>query len=136
MSNTNPSQIKVAQLVGVPDSSIQVIKVINQPYLKQFSVLSRKSTTKIKPNLYTVKIELDTPKLTMNSRVKCSCSCADFRYRSAKAFFDKDALLVNEDYLLKMNGVEVKADKTNPTGTIKACKHIKAALSYGLQRGV
>ncbi len=136
MANTNPSQIRVSQLMGVPDSSIQVIKVINQPYVKQFSVLSRKSTTNIKPNLYTVKIELDTPKITPNSKVKVSCSCADFRYRQAKAFHDKDALLVNEDYLLKMNGVEIKADKTNPQGIIKACKHIKSALSYGLQRKI
>jgi len=135
-SSNNPSQIKVAQLMGVPDSSISVIKVINQPYLKQFSILSRKSTTSIKPNLYTVKIELDTPKVTPNSRVKCSCSCADFRYRSAWAFHEKDALLVNEDYLLKMNGVEVRADKTNPTGKIKACKHLKAALKYGIERKI
>ncbi len=132
-----PSQIKVSQLMGVPDSSIQVIKVINQPYIKQMSILSKKSTTKIKPNLYTVKMELDTPKITPNSRVKLSCSCADFRYRQAYCFYEKDALLVNEDYRLKMNGQEIKPDKTNPgCHKIKACKHIKSALKYALERKI
>ncbi len=112
MTQSN-SQVSVAQLMGQPDSSIQVIKVVNRPYLKQFSVLSRKSTTKIKPNLYTVKVELNTPKFTPQSKVKVSCSCADFRYRLAWSFNEKHALLVNEDFLLKMNGQEIRADKTN-----------------------
>ncbi len=131
------SKISVAQLMGVPDSSIQVIKVINQPYIKQFSVLSKQSTTKIKPNLYTVKIESNTPKLTPQSKVKVSCSCADFRYRLAYCFHEKDALLVSEDYLLKLNGQEIKPDDTNPgCNKFRACKHIKSALAYGLQRKI
>ena len=131
------SKIKVAQLMGVPDSSIQVIRVVNQPYIKQFSVLSKRSTTKIKPNLYTVRIEVDTPKITPQSKVACSCACSDFRYRLAYCFKEKDALLAPEDYLLKMDGQEVKPDKTNPNcREFRACKHIKAALTYGLQRKI
>ncbi len=137
MADASASQIKVAQLMGQPDSSIQVIKVVNRQYLKQFSVLSKRSTTKIKPNLYTVKLELDTPKITPQSKVKVSCSCADFRYRLAFCFYEKEALLVSEDYLLKLNGQEIRADKTNPgCSKFRACKHIKAALAYGLQRGI
>jgi hypothetical protein len=50
---------------------------------------------------------------------------------------EKDALLSDEDYLLKMDGQEVKPDKTNPGCTkFRACKHIRAALTYGLQRHV
>ena len=136
MTNTT-STIRVSQLMGVPDSSIKVIKVINQPYIKQFSVLSRKSTTSIKPNLYTVKLESDTPKLSPQSKIKVSCSCADFRYRLAYCFREKNALLVNEDYLLKFNGQDVLPDKTNPgCRKFRACKHIKASLAYALQRGI
>ncbi len=131
------STITVASLLGTPDSSIQVIKSINQPFLKQFSVLSKKSTTTIKPNLYTVKIETNTPKITTTSKVKVSCTCADFRYRLAYCFHEKGALLANEDYLLKMDGQEIKPDKTNPgCQKFRACKHIKAALKYGLERNL
>ncbi len=133
---TTTSKIRVAQLMGVPDSSIKVIKVINQPYIKQFSVLSKQSTTKIKPNLYTVKIELDTPTMSPQSKVKVSCSCADFRYRLAYAFDKQDALLISEDYLLRLNGQEIKPDKTNPQLEVRPCKHIKCALQYGLQRKI
>jgi hypothetical protein len=95
------SKVRVAQLMGVPDSSVQVLRVVTQPYIKQFSVLSRRSTTKIKPNLYTVRIGLDTPKITPQSKVACSCTCADFRYRLSYTIHDKDAQLAPEDYLLK-----------------------------------
>ncbi len=137
MATQPQSQVTVAQLMGVPDSTIAIIKVINQPYVKQFSVLSKQSTTKIKPNLYTVKLEINTPKVTPQSKIKVSCSCADFRYRQAFCFNEKNALLVTEDYLLKMDGVKIEADKTNP-GCVKfkACKHIKAALTYALQRKI
>jgi len=131
------SSVTVAQLMGVPDSSIQVIKTINQPFLKQFSVLSKKSTTTIKPNLYTVKIELNTPKFTSHSKVKVACSCSDFRYRLAYCFYEKGALLANEDYLLKLDGQEIKPDKTNPgCSKFRACKHIRAAIKYGLERNI
>ncbi len=129
------SSITAAQLMGVPDSSIAVIKTINQPYLKQFVVLSKKSTTTIKPNLYTVKVESNTPKLTPTSKVKLSCTCADFRYRLAYCMHEKGALLTNEDFLLKMDGQEIKPDKTNPgCNKFRACKHIRVSLKYGIER--
>jgi hypothetical protein len=131
------SKVNVSQMMGVPDSSIAIIKTINQPYVKQFVVLSRKSTTTIKPNLYTVKIEADTPKLTPTSKIKMSCTCADFRYRLAYCAHEKGALLTSEDFLLKLDGQEVKPDKTNPgCSKFRACKHIKAALKYGLERSL
>ena len=137
MATTTTSMVTVQQLMGVPSMDIKVIKVINQPFLKQFSVLSKQSTTKIKPNLYTVKVESNTQKLTPQSKVKVSCSCSDFRYRLAYCFYEKNALLVKEDYLLKLDGQEIKPDKTNPgCQRFRACKHIKAALAYGLQRGI
>ncbi len=136
MSASN-SKIHVSQLMGVPDSTIQVLRVVTQPYIKQFSVLSKKSTTKIRPNLYTVRIEVDTPKITPQSKVMCSCTCSDFRYRLAYCMNEKDALLAPEDYLLQLNGQTIKPDKTNPgCNKFRACKHIKAALAYGLQRKV
>jgi len=129
------SNVTVAQLLGAPDSSIQVIKVINQPFLKQFMVLSKKSTTSIKPNVYTVKVESTTPKLTSQSKIKVACTCADFRYRLAYCFQQRGALLSPEDYLLKLDGETITPDKTNPGCTkFKACKHIKAALKYGMER--
>ena len=131
------SSLTVAQLMGAPDSTIKVIRTINQPYIKQFVVLSKKSTTNIKPNLYTVKVESDTPKLTPRSKIKCSCTCADFRYRLAYCFHEKGALLTSEDFLLKLDGQEIKPDKTNPgCHKFRACKHIRAALKYGLERNM
>jgi hypothetical protein len=131
------SKVTASQLMGAPDASIAIIKTINQPYLKQFVVLSKKSTTSIKPNLYTVKVEANTPKLTPASKIKVSCTCADFRYRQAYCMHEKDALLVSEDFLLKLDGQEVKPDKTNPgCKNFRACKHIRAALKYGIERNL
>ena len=131
------SKIIVSQLMGITDNSVQIIKVINQQYLKQFVVLSKKSTTGIKPNIYTVKIESNTPKLTPQSKIKVSCTCADFRYRLAYCLYEKDALLTPEDYLLKLDGEEIKPDKTNPgCSKVRGCKHIKASLKYALQHNI
>ena len=125
------STLTVAQLMGVPDSSIKVIKTINQPFIKQFVVISKQSTTSIKPNLYTVKIESNTPQLTPQSKIKCYCNCLDFRYRQAYCFYEKGALLSPPDYVIE------PPDKTNPgCRKIKACKHIRAALKYGLERHI
>ena len=131
------SKVTVQQLMGVCDPTIAIIRVINQPYLKQFLVLSKKSTTKIQPNTYTVKVEVNTPKITPQSKIKVACSCNDFRYRQAKCFYDKGALLVPEDYLIKLDGQEINPDKTNPgCKNFRPCKHIKCALKYGLEHGI
>jgi hypothetical protein len=80
------STITAAQIMGVPDNTIKVIKTIKQPFIKQFVVISRKSTTTIKPSLYTVKIESNTPDLTPQSKIKCYCDCLYFIYRQAYCF--------------------------------------------------
>ena len=125
------STITAAQIMGVPDSTIKVIKTIKQPFIKQFVVISRKSTTTIKPSLYTVKIESNTADLTPQSKIKCYCDCLDFRYRQAYCFHEKGALLSPPNYVIE------PPDKTNPgCSEIRACKHIKAALKYGVERRV
>ncbi len=122
------STVTVAQLLGVADASIKIIKTIKQPFIKQFVVISKKSTTSIRPNLYTVKIESNTPDLTPQSKIKCYCNCLDFRYRMAYCFHERGALLSPPDYVIE------PPDKTN-TGCrqFRACKHIKNALKYGLE---
>ncbi len=125
------SQITAAQIMGVPDNSIKVIKAIKQPFIKQFVVISRKSTTTLKPNLYSVKIESNTADLSPQSKVKVYCDCLDFRYRMAYCFNQKGALLAPASYVIE------PPDKTNPNcREIRACKHIKAALKYGIERHV
>jgi hypothetical protein len=125
------STVTVAQIIGVPDKTIQVIKTINQPFIKQLVVISKKSTTTIKPSLYTVKVESDTPVLTPTSKIKCMCTCLDFRYRMAYCFHERGALLSPPDYVIE------PPDKTN-TGCkqFRACKHIRGALKYALERGI
>ena len=128
---TTQSQITVQQLMGITDNSIKVIKTINQPYIKQFVVISRKSTTGIKPNLYTVKIESNTPKLTPRSKIKCYCNCLDFRYRQAFCFEQKGALLSPPDFVIE------PPNKTNPgCEKLRPCKHIRAALKYALEHNI
>jgi len=123
------STLTVASLMGVTDPSIKIIKTIDRPFIKQFATLSKSSTTEIKPALYNVKVELDTPKFTPQSKVKVSCDCLDFRYRYAYCFNEKGALLTVPSYVME------PPTKTNSgCSKIKACKHIKVALKYGLQR--
>jgi len=123
------SKVTVSQIIGVPDNSIKVIKSINQPFIKQFVVISRKSTTTIKPNLYNVKIESDTPELKPTSKIKVYCDCLDFQYRLAYCFDEKGALLIPQGFVIE------PPDKTNPgCNKFRACKHIKSALRYGLER--
>jgi hypothetical protein len=125
------SSVTVAQLLGIPDPSIKVIKTINQPYIKQFVVISRKSTTGIKPSLYTVKIESNTPNLTPQSKIKVFCDCLDFRYRQAYCFNEKNALLIPPSFVIE------PPDKTNPgCSKMRPCKHIKAALKYALEHNI
>ena len=125
------STITVEQLLGVPDQSVKVVKTINQPYLKQFVVISRKSTTGIKPNLYSVKVETNTPTITPQSKIKCYCDCLDFRYRQAYCFNEKGALLNPPNYVIE------PPDKTNPgCANLKACKHIRSALKYALEHHI
>ena len=125
------STVTVASLLGVADNSIKIIKTINQPFIKQFVVISKKSTTTIKPSLYTVKIESSTPTLTTVSKIKCYCDCLDFRYRMAYCFHEKGALLSPPNYVIE------PPDKTNAgCAKFRGCKHIKSALKYGLERGL
>lgn len=125
------STVTVSQLMGVNDNSIKIIKTIKQPFIKQFVVISRKSTTSIKPNLYTVKIESNTPDLTPQSKIKCYCNCLDFRYRMAYCFHEKGALLSPPDYVIE------PPDKTNNGCTqFRGCKHIRASLKYGLEHNL
>jgi len=125
------STITVAQILGVQDPTVKVVKTINQPFIKQFVVISKKSTTGVKPSIYSVKIELNTPSFTPQSKVKCYCDCLDFRYRQAYCFNEKGALLNPPNYVIE------PPDKTNPgCANLKACKHIRAALKYGLERSI
>jgi hypothetical protein len=125
------SSVTAASILGVVDPSIKVIKTINQPYIKQFMVISRKSTTGVKPNLYSVKIEANTPEITPQSKIKVYCDCLDFRYRQAFCFNEKGALLNPPNYVIE------PPDKTNPgCGKFQACKHIKSAIKYAIERGL
>ena len=124
------SSIRVSQILRTTDTTIGIIKTINRPYIKQFSVLSKKSTAGIQPNLYVVKIESDTPKITPQSKVKVYCSCLDFRYRLAYCFDQHDALLTQPDFVLE------PPNETNPNCQVRSCKHINASLKFALQRGV
>ena len=125
------STVTAAQIMGVADNSVKVIKTINQPFIKQFVVMSRKSTTTIKPNLYNVKIETNTPDLKPTSKIKVYCDCLDFQYRLAYCFDEKGALLIPQGFVIE------PPDKTNPgCNKFRACKHVKAALKYALERGI
>ena len=125
------STVTVAQIIGVPDNTIKVIKTINQPFIKQLVVISKKSTTSIKPSLYTVKVESNTPSLTPHSKIKCMCTCLDFRYRMAYCFHERGALLSPPDYVIE------PPDKTNAgCGKFRACKHIRGALKYALEHNL
>jgi hypothetical protein len=125
------SQVTAASIMGVADNSVKVIKTIKQPFIKQFVVMSRKSTTTIKPNLYNVKIESNTPDLTPTSKVKVYCDCLDFQYRQAYCFNEKGALLIPQGFVIE------PPDKTNPgCQKFRACKHIKSALKYGIERKI
>jgi hypothetical protein len=125
------SQVTASQLTGTIDNSIKVIKTIKQPFIKQFVVMSRKSTTTIKPNLYNVKVETDTPELRPSSKVKCYCDCLDFSYRQAYCFNEKGALLIPQGFVIE------PPDKTNPgCQKFRPCKHIKEAIRYGLERKI
>lgn len=124
------SNIRVAQLMRVEDNSVKVIKTINRPYVKQFSVLSKKSSTGLNPTLYVVKVESDTPQITPQSKVKCYCSCLDFRYRLAYCFDQNGALLTQPDFVLE------PANETNPDCQIRSCKHINSALKFALKQNI
>ncbi len=125
------SDITVSQIMGASDNNIKVIKSIKQPYIKQFIVISRKSTTSIKPTLYSVKIESNTPNITPQSKIKVYCDCLHFRYRQAYCFYEKKALLSPPNYVIE------PPNKTNPgCGRIEGCKHIKASLRYAVERGL
>ena len=124
------STITASSILRVPDASIKVIKVINRPYIKQFSLISKKSTTDIQPSMYVVKIESDTPKIIPTSKLKVYCSCLDFRYRLAYCFNQHGALLTQPDFVLE------PPKETNPTCTIRSCKHINAAIKYAIEKGI
>ena len=125
------STVTAASIMGVPDNTIKIIKTIKQPFIKQFVVISKKSTTTIKPSLYTVKIESNTADLTPTSKIKVFCDCLDFRYRNAYCFHQKGALLMPASYVIE------PPDKTNAgCNQFRACKHIRAALKYGVERGI
>jgi hypothetical protein len=94
-------------------------------------VLSKKSTTKIQPQVYTVKFETNTPDTKPTSKIKIMCNCPQFRYRQAYCFYKKDALFSKSDFVIDWEGQEIKPDKTNPgCKNFGPCKHIKAALKY------
>jgi len=123
------SKVTAASIMGVADNSIKVIKSIKQPFIKQFVVISKKSTTTIKPNLYNVKIETDTADLLPTSKVKCYCDCLDFQYRMAYCFNEKGALLIPQGFVIE------PPDKTNAgCKQFRACKHIRSSLKYGIER--
>jgi hypothetical protein len=124
------SKFTVASLLGTYDSSIKVVKTINRPYIKQFAVLSKNSTVS-KPSLYNVKFELNTPKITPQSKIKVYCDCMQFRYRLAFCFNENDALLMPASYVIE------PPDKTNPgCKKLEPCKHIRAALKYALEHKI
>jgi len=124
------SSITVSSILRSQDNTIKVIKVINRPYIKQFSLISKKSTTDIQPSMYVVKIESNTPKITPSSKIKVYCSCLDFRYRLAYCFDQHGALLTQPDFVLE------PPKETNPTCTVRSCKHINVCLRYAIEKGI
>lgn len=123
------SQVTLGQLLGNVDPNIKIQNVLNRPYLKQFSVLNKKSTSG-HPKMYVVYVEADTEKIEMNTKLKLYCSCLDFTYRYAYCFYEKDALYTRSGFVIE------PPDITNPDCKIKGCKHIKASLKYAVEKGI
>lgn len=131
MSAQPESNLTVSRVMRAPDNTVKVIRHMNSPHLKQFTLVSKKSTVnKLNPTYYVVKIETDTPVLSPHSKIKVYCSCLDFRYRQAYCFHREHALISTSDYVIE------EPTTTNPNCIIKACKHINAALKYGLEKRI
>ena len=124
------STIRLTQLMREVNPDMKVMHAYVMPFQKQFSVLSKKSTTKFKKSLYTVKLFIDTPKMTPTSKVKAFCTCLDFTYRLAYCLSTKNALYEEPNFVLKHPSV------TNPGCNIRGCQHIDAAIRYGLRKGI
>ena len=71
---------------------------------------------------YNVDIELNTPKMELDSNCKVSCTCEDFKFRWAYVLWQQDALLHPKTFIL------TPPEKTNPNETLNACKHIHAFI--------
>ena len=127
------SKVTAVSLIKRRHPSIAAKIAIIRPHFKQFTVVSKNSTvTKKKygsPNVYTVKIETDTPQITPTSRVRVYCNCFAFQYYFAYCFHQKGALILEPGFLLE------PPVKTNPgCKKFEACKHIQTALRFALER--
>ena len=117
------------------------LKVLSNPPKDGDLMISRKSNTKpfrvegIVVNKksgksYNIAILSDKEQLEMDSQVKVSCSCHDFKFRWAYVLFKQDALLNPREYVLEPPKV------TNPEGNVKACKHIHKFISDEVDRSL
>ena len=65
--------------------------------------------------------------LKWSSPVKVSCTCADFKYRSAYVLNSYDALYHPDRF--KAIFLKIAPDQTNPSYNPQVCKHIVACVS-------
>jgi len=82
-------------------------------------VVNKKSET-----AYTINIESDTPELELNSNIKVSCTCDDFKFRWAAVLYTKDALIKPTRFRLD------PPKKTNPNMDVGACKHVNEFIIH------
>jgi len=123
--------IPLSEVIRTPDHSIKVQKIVKEPHRYQVSVVSTKATTKPAPQVYVVKIECNTEKLTPKSKIKGYCDCHDFRYRQAYCWYERGALIMPQSFLLEPPKI------TNPgCGELRMCKHMTLAVSYILNRNL
>lgn len=123
--------IPLSQVNRPRDNSIKVLKTIHEPYRYQVSVISTKATTKPSPQVYVVKFECNTEKMTPQSSIKGYCDCHDFRYRQAYCWYQRDALLLPPAFVLQ------PPEKTNPgCGQLRMCKHMAKAVYHILTRNL
>ena len=128
---TNNSTVLANQLIREVNPYINIYgPVMSRPHLKQFSVFSKKSSTKLGKTLYSVKIQSDTPKITNTSKLRVYCSCLDFRYRLAYCLDLKGALLTQPDFILE------HPTTTNPDCIVRGCQHISTAIRHAIQRNI
>jgi len=111
--------IPVVKIMKMPrDYHTMVTRKISESEYSLRGVAVNKKTGKG----YNIELQMDTPKLTRNTKVKCYCSCPDFQFRWAYVLDQQGALLNPKHFQLTPPNI------TNPNEKLNACKHIHAFM--------
>lgn len=112
--------ISIKKLISVPKDGNEMVSRKTQatPFRVAGVVINKKSA-----KAYNIEILMDEEMLTLDSNVKVSCSCHDFKFRWAYVLYKQDALLKPNEYVLEPPKV------TNPDHNINACKHLHKFMS-------